>query len=357
MKIGIDVRKIEDTGIGRYIENLVENLLKMDTRHEYFLFFSPESANRFDYPESKVTKIIETSGKYSFREHLSLSSKAKSAGLDLFHSPHYVLPMFLKTKSVVTIHDLIHIIDPAFGLAQRAYAKFMIRSAISKAEALITVSEHTKSNMVEILGAPENKIHVIPNGGGADFERTTDEKLGEILDSLGLKKGYYLFVGSDRPHKNLKAVERVLDLMNDDTRFVIAGRVLDENKKIFSRFGKRALFMGAMEKEELQALYSGAEALLFPSYLEGFGLPILEAMACKTPVVTSNRSSMPEVAGDAARLVDPDDAEAMAAALDKIRSDKVYRNDLVAKGLERIQLFSWESMAAKTLDIYEAVGG
>ncbi|VAX24593.1 hypothetical protein MNBD_NITROSPINAE01-624, partial [hydrothermal vent metagenome] len=194
MRIGIDARKIEDTGIGRYIENLVDGLIAAESAHEYILFMEPSAIDRFKYLADRVQVVPETAGKYSLQEHYSLAKKASDMKLDLFHAPHYVLPFFLKTPSVVTIHDLIHLISPSFSVMEKIYAKFMIRSAISRASAIITVSNRTKSNLVLLLGADKEKISVIPNAGGADFARTPEDELAGKLEELGVEKGYYLFV-------------------------------------------------------------------------------------------------------------------------------------------------------------------
>lgn len=353
MRIGIDVRKIADSGIGRYTQNLIENLLKIDSLNEYILFFHPDDAQNYDYPGKNARKVIESAGKYSLSEHWALARQAQKHKLDIFHATHYVLPRFLKCRSVVTIHDVIHLIDPSFGFFARAYAKIMIRSAISKSDMIITVSSQTKDDLLSIFNAPVSKINVILNGGGSDFGPVTGDKLNRSLDEMGLERGYCLFVGSDRPHKNLKAAEGVLAAMRADTRFVVVGRIKQSEKKRYEKFGARVKFFEKVDKQKMEALYSGALALLFPSYHEGFGLPPLEAMACGTPVVASNRSAIPEVTGDAAELVDPDDISAMVRALEKIRDDGEERKRLVEAGAKRAEKFSWEKTARMTLEIYE----
>ena len=354
MRIGIDARKINDTGIGRYIASLVENLLRVDDKNEYVLFFDPKDAENFDDPKSRVTKIIEPSGKYSIAEHFSLPSKANRLGLDIFHAPHYVLPFFMKVPSVVTVHDVIHLLDPAFGLPAREYARFMIRSAIARARRVITVSDYTKRNLIGLFHTPSDKISVIPNGGGNGFVRSSDEDIKKTADKYGITPGYYLFVGSDRPHKNLKAVAETLRLMGNDSFFVVAGRVGDDSKKLFAGVEGRVRFIGQnIEKVEMAALYSGASALLFPSFHEGFGLPPLEAMACGTPVVASNASCMPEILGDSSVMADPLDYRLMADALTKLKNDPACRADYIAKGHERVRVYSWERVAKMTLEVYE----
>lgn len=355
MRIGVDARKIGDTGIGRYIENLVRNLLDIDRRNEYVLFMVPGDMGRYDFISGRAEQMAEASGKYSVTEHFSLPRKAAARGVELFHAPHYVLPRFMACRSVVTVHDIIHLLDRSFGLFARTYASMMIRSATAKADAVLTVSGHTRDNLVEKLGVPREKIVVAPNGGGSDFSRPPEDEIGHQLGKLRVSPGYFLFVGSDRPHKNLGAVEAALSRMGPDTRFVIVGRVGGKARARFDRFAGRAVFLDGLEKREMAALYSGATALLFPSYHEGFGLPPLEAMACGTPVVASNRSSIPEVVCDAAVPVDPDDSASIAAALGKIRDDAKFRDELAAKGYARVKAFSWEKTARMTLDCYERV--
>ncbi len=355
MRIGIDVRKISDTGIGRYIDNLVSNLARIDDQNEYVLFFATADMDRYIYTSDRIKKVEERAEKYSLMEHMALSRKASSLGLDLFHAPHYVLPIGMKMKSVVTIHDIIHLQDPAFGLAARAYARFMIRSAIKRSSAVLTVSEYTKKNLITEFNLSPGMIHVTLNGGGSDFAPLDDDSLKKAMGKLRLEPGYYLFVGSDRAHKNLNAVEKVLREMDEAARFVIVGRINDDNKRKYRQFDGRVTFFDNVRIDEMQALYTGALALLFPSYHEGFGLPPLEAMACGTPVVASNRSSIPEVVGASAILIDPDDAAGMAAALRKIRDDAIFRENLIAKGYHRAKQFSWEETARKTLAVYEEV--
>ncbi|HEB73248.1 MAG TPA: glycosyltransferase family 1 protein [Nitrospirae bacterium] len=353
MRIGIDARKIADSGIGRYTENLIEKLLEIDRLNEYVLFFQPEDSPNYDYPGGNVRKVIERAGKYSLAEHWALARQAEKLELDIFHATHYVLPRFLKCRSVVTIHDVIHLIDPSFGFIARAYARAMIRSAISRSEIVITVSNQTRDDLLSMFSAPPSKINVIYNGGGSDFLPIARDRLDRTLAGMGLEQGYYLFVGSDRPHKNLKAVEGSLGAMRADTRFVVVGRVKQSEKKRYEKFGARVKFFEKVDKQKMEALYCGTAALLFPSYHEGFGLPPLEAMACGAPVVASNRSAIPEVTGSAAILIDPDDIEAMARALGKIRDDMDERRRLIEAGVKRVAEFSWEKTARATLELYE----
>jgi glycosyltransferase involved in cell wall biosynthesis len=203
------------------------------------------------------------------------------------------------------------------------------------------------------MGVPQEKIRVIHNGGGEGFSRADDGAVDKLLGESGIGRGYYLFVGSDRPHKNLEAVAETLNLLSGDESFVIAGRVRDEAKALFAQFGERVKFINRnLDKDEMAALYSGASALLFPSFHEGFGLPPLEAMACGTPVVASNASCMPEVLGDSAIMADPRDYRAMAEGLMRLKNDAGLRAGYISKGRERLRKFSWEQAARMTLEVY-----
>jgi len=300
-----------------------------------------------------VQNVAAAAGKYSIREHWTLGALARLSGVDLFHEPHFTLPLYTPCRKVVTIHDVIHLLDPRVGAMQKAYARWMISSALKRADQVITVSNHTRENLVAMFGADPSRITVTYNAADSGFHPMEKESLDEELGRLGLRPGYFLFVGSDRPHKNIQAVAGVLSAMRADTRFVIVGRVAGAARAIFAPFHDRVVFVNNAGKKTIAALYAGARALYFPSYMEGFGLPPLEAMACGTPTVASNRSSIPEVVGNAAALVDPDDTAAAAAVLERIGGDEVFRDKLVADGKARAALFSWRETARKTLEVYE----
>ncbi len=353
MRIGIDVRKIDDTGIGRYIENLVENLLTLDEENEYVLFSSPEGLAKYNFPTGRVVEVIEASKKYSVSEHFTIPRKASKHQIDLFHSPHYVLPYFITQPSVVTIHDIIHLKDRTVGKFAKNYAHVMIGNAVRKSRRVLTVSQTTKNDLESYFNIDPVKIKVIHNGGGSDFHPTDTKELIAILEQMSIFVPYFLYVGSDRPHKNINAIASVMKHLDDKARFVIVGRVSEVVKQRFAKFGDNVLFFDNLGKPEMTALYTGASALLFPSYLEGFGLPPLEAMACNTPVVCSNRSCLPEIVGNASVLVDPDDHKTQAKELVRLVTNKPNRRRYVKLGQERVKLFSWLNTAKATMQCYK----
>ena len=355
MRIGIDARKISDTGIGRYIENLALRLLETDENVSLILFMAQADIEKFNFPEGRVGKVLATAGKYSLSEHWAMGRLAGKGRVDLFHEPHFTLPLYLPCKSVVTIHDVIHLLDPQVGKAQKIYARWMIGSALKRADHVLTVSEHSKQNLVDIFSCDPEKITVTYNGAGNEFSPAGKEDMDKELSRFNLLPGYYIYVGSDRPHKNLKAVAAAMALTPEDARFVIVGRAGQEARAMFAPYGERVAFINHVGVKTLTALYTAATALYFPSYMEGFGLPPLEAMACRTPVVCSSSSVMPEVVGDAAALVHPDDAEEAARLLTLLKRDKAFRESLIQRGKERIKKFSWDKLAGETLEIYRKV--
>lgn len=367
MRIGIDVRKIKDFGIGVYIENLVKNLLLLDHENQYVLFFDPKDIAEYSFPENQVEKVINRSGKYSLGELLTLSWQSSRRKLDLFFSPHYVMPIFLKCRKVVTFHDLIHLKFPEYfnRPGAQAYAKFMFAKTTKSADKIIADSHHTKKDIVEILKVDSGKIEVIYPAADEAFERLkSDEEVKVFREERGIKKDYILYLGSDKPHKNLKNTLLAFSQVagKTDLNLVICGVKSDKTRspmQIWNDIGlkERITFLDFIPQKELPLLYTGAKLLIFPSLYEGFGFPVLEAFSCGTPVVASNSSSIPEVAGDAAFLVNPSNVDSISAGILTVLNDRSIRLDLIEKGKKRVGLFSWREASERVLKIFrEAVG-
>lgn len=357
MKIGMDVRKIRDTGIGTYIRNLLGAMFEVDDRNRYVLFGYPEDREVIPCPREQVEWVWNRSGKYSVMEHLSLPWQARRCGVDLYHAPHYTLPYFVGCPSVVTIHDLIHLKFPE-NLPTRFhsfYARTMAGFAARRAKIVITVSNCSKDDIVSLLGVLEGKVRVIHNGVEEGFfhRSTAGKPDGE---------GYILAVSSLKPHKNLEGSIRAFSIVAD--RIPHNLRVTSETPPDGSplreliheeMLEERIEFLGHLDDDALKKLYAGASALLFLSHYEGFGLPILEAMASGVPVILSRTSSHPEVAGDAAILVEPGDVTYAASAIMRLVYGGVEREYYIRKGLERAKRFSWKETASKTLECYREV--
>jgi glycosyltransferase involved in cell wall biosynthesis len=285
----------------------------------------------------------------------------------LLHEPHYVLPVATRCRSVVTIHDCIHLMFPQYlpGRLAHLYARASMWHAAKKADRILTVSEASKRDILRFFDVPPDKVTVIYNGIDERFLSPPDEERMELVrQRYQLDHPFVLYVGNIKPHKNL---ERLLDAFArvrasglDELRLVIIGDELSKYPPLRQavhrhRLEKYVRFFGFQPYDTLAAFYRLARVFAFPSIYEGFGLPPLEAMACGTPVVTSNVSSLPEVAGGAALLVDPHDAASIAAGLQRAVTDSALRAELTAKGCARARQFSWQKSVASVHRIYMEV--
>ena len=330
MRVGIDCRKIADFGIGTYIRGL------LGAMPEIYVAFGPAG---IELP-SGVEHVIVDAPNYSLRELFVVGRAADAARLDLFHAPHYVLPQ-MRTPAVVTIHDLIHL---RRSVPQRLYARAMMRRAVRRARAVLTVSETVAQQLRATLNA--QKVVVTPNGVDAIFFATDPRP--PIPDPP-----FFLFVGNDKPHKNVDRLVAAFERSGTPMRLVLAGAE-------FSRFRnrERILCAGFVERNELAALYRSATALVTPSLEEGFGLPAAEAMACGTAVITSTAPALMELTGDAALHVDARDVDAIAGAIRHVADDAPLRAMLATRARDRARAFTWSECARRTRAAYaDAIRG
>ena len=356
MKIAIDVRKWRDFGIGTYVRNLVRYLARLDHETTYLLFCNPADEPTLRDLAANFVPVVDASARYGLREHISIPLKLKRLGAELLHSPHYVRPLFCTIPSVVTIHDCIHLLFPQYLPNRMAwrYAKFMMGSAIRRSALVFTVSEASRADILRFYPwADPDKVHVVPNAIDAELlQDPGEEEMERVRERYQIRGRFVLFAGNVRPHKNLERLIQAFALVrrqggHDDLGLVLSGDDV-------SRYGslRRAVeaagvrqevrFFGFVPPRTLAALYRMANVFAFPSLYEGFGLPPLEAMACGTPVVTSRLSSLPEVVGDAALLIDPYRVEEIARAISRILDEPELRALLVEKGHARARLFSWD---------------
>lgn len=366
-RIGIDVRKINDFGIGTHIQNIVKNMANIDSEHDFILFHHFSERDHLELDKSNFYHIVDRSPKYSLREHLSLPMKMKQYELDLYHSPHYVLPILHNCPTIVTIHDVIHLLFPHYLPSRMAhsYAKMMMFASTKAAVKVITVSQSSKRDIVRYLKIPPEKIEVIHNAVSDIFKPMDSHRLRKkIEENFGISGDYLLYVGNLMPHKNLKrliyAYYRLIRKLKFDVKLVIVGEGIPhyrELKMLTNDLGlkDKVMFLGFISKSWLPSLYNEAKVFVFPSQYEGFGLPPLEAMACGTPVVTSNTSSLPEVVSDAGLLIDPYNIDELVEAMERSITDQKLRHELIEKGLQRVKHFSWERSARQTLKIYKDV--
>jgi glycosyltransferase involved in cell wall biosynthesis len=362
--IAIDGRKYFDFGVGTYVQNLAAGISRSNSSHSYTLLVSSEDESRIQPP--KGWHVHATSlRKYSLGEMAFLGRESRQAGADLLHVPHYTLPLGLRRRSVVTIHDLVHVAFPQyFTRAQRTYAHAVLRHAVKAAGAVITGSHRAKADIVDLFRIDERRIHVIYHGIQSYFRKIDDRAtLQEFRDRFDLHRPFILYVGSIKPHKNIPALLKAFEKLfvtQKDLDLVFVGEWLYENKELSALVDglgirTRVRDLGRLPTEALVCAYNSAELLVLPSLYEGFGFTAVEAMACGTPAVVSNRGSLPEVVGDAALIVDPSKPGALESGLLSVLTDRALRKSLIANGRENIKRFSWDATAKETIKVYELV--
>jgi glycosyltransferase involved in cell wall biosynthesis len=367
VRIAIDARKLHEFGIGTNIRNLVLNLARIDADTDYVLLCRESDCVAVRQLGANFRAVAERARPYSLVEQVSIPMALRREHVDLFHEPHYVLPPLIHCRSVVTIHDCIHLMFPQYlpNRAAYAYAKAQIWAAASRADRILTVSEASKNDLLRRFRIPAEKITVIYNAID-DRLRVAPPRavMARVRERYQLDGRYVLYVGNIKPHKNL---ERLIDAFgrlraagHDDLTLVIIGDQITRYQGLRRAVHQHKLhghvrFLGFVAIETLAAFYRMASVFVFPSLYEGFGLPPLEAMASGTPVVPSNTSSLPEVTGDAACLVDPNDAESIYDGMARVLTDSAYRDALIERGYARANQFSWEASVRRTREIYAEV--
>jgi glycosyltransferase involved in cell wall biosynthesis len=367
MRIAIDVRKLHDFGVGTYVRNLVHWLARLDHESEYVLICRREDCEDIEQLGHNFRPMSDRSGNYSVAEQLSLPLDLTRVRADLFHAPHYVLPVLTPCRSIVTIHDCIHLMFPQYlpGRLAHTYARACFWIAANRSARVLTVSESSKRDIVRFFSIPEEKIDVIYNAIDDRFSHPSDEEqMTRVRERYQLHDRFLLYSGNVKPHKNLErlidAFARLRRLGCGDIKLLITGSEISRYatlRRAVHRYNlhKHVRFLGFLRPETLAILYRLADGFVFPSLYEGFGLPPLEAMASGTPVLTSNVSSLPEVVDDAALLVDPYDPEAIADGMRQILSDDALRERLICRGRDRAAAFSWEESVKRVLTIYRQV--
>ena len=365
-RIGIDARKLKDYGIGSYIRNLLEAIGRLPDSAAYRFRVYTRRADAEALPElpGHFEIVYDESPGYSVAELTRLPWRLLRDRLDLFHATHYVLPPLWKTRAVVTIHDIIHLLYPQFLPSRTAlfYARHMIRRALTRADRIITVSYNTRRDLVDYFQVPAARIDVIYNGVSPRFHTgIPPEETARVAAKLRIPTPYLLFLGGEKPHKNLQNVVRAFGKARREHSLphtlVLAGPLPSNPARLDALIAALDLSgavvrPGLVEDEDLPALYAGAEAFLYPTLYEGFGIPVVEAMACSTPVLTSSTSALQEIAGGHACLVDPMDVDAIADGLTLLATDEKARERYAALGRQRALDFSWDKAAAKTLEVY-----
>jgi glycosyltransferase involved in cell wall biosynthesis len=367
VRIGIDARKLHDFGIGTYIRNLLRELARIDTTTEYVLFCHPDDTGIAATLGENFRAVAERAGPYSVTEQISIPLAVRREKLNLFHAPHYVLPFLTPGRKVVTIHDCIHLMFPQYlpNRLSYTYARASLWTAAHKSDRIFTVSEQSKRDILKFFKVPPEKIIVTPNAIDDKFSVAPSEELVmQTRDRYQLSPSYILYVGNIKPHKNLvrliEAFHHVRRQGRAELELLIIGDEISKLQSLRRAVHKHQLhrhvrFLGYVPDKTLAVLYRLASVFVFPSLYEGFGLPPLEAMASGTPVVTSNVSSLPEVVGDAAVLVDPYSPEAIAEGILLVLRSNHVREELQARGIIRSQEYSWARSVQRVREIYGEV--
>jgi glycosyltransferase involved in cell wall biosynthesis len=368
VRIGIDARKLHDFGIGTYIRNLLRQLGRLDRQTEFVVLCRAEDRDALALTGENFRPVLESAANYSIAEQVRIPLALRREGVTLFHAPHYVLPPLVQCRSVVTIHDCIHLMFPQYLPSRMAlaYARTSIRLAARRATRVLTVSETSKRDILRFVDVEPDRIDVIYNAYDERFGiEPAEEDIVRVRERYQLHDEFVLYAGNVKPHKNL---ERLIDAFSlvrrrglDHLKLILIGDDISKYAALRRAVHQHQLhkyvrFLGYLPQEALAVMYRLAGVFVFPSLYEGFGLPPLEAMASGTPVVTSNVSSLPEVAADAAMLVDPYDPVAIADAIERVLTDEDLRGDLRRRGLARAHEFSWEQSVRRVHAIYTEVG-
>jgi len=365
IRIGIDARLYyyQPAGIGLYTKRLLEALAALDDANLYVVLQSRKENSALVRAPNLQPWPLWTPPHHRL-EQVTLPLELARLSLDLLHSPDFIPPFRWRGPVVITVMDLAFLRYPYLLTTDSLRYYGQIQRAVRRAQAILAISHSTRQDLIDLLAVPPEKVTVTHLAAGPEFQPVTEaDRLAAVRQTYGLPQDFVLFVGTIEPRKNLKTLLQAWTLLPGDLshyRLVIAGRKGWLHEEVFRLMNSLHLndavrFIGAVRPEDLPALYSAARLFVLPSLYEGFGLPVLEAMACGTPVVCSNTSSLPEVAGDAALLVSPDDPVAMAQAIAQALTDETLRAQLVERGLKRAAAFSWSITARQTLEVYRTL--
>lgn len=368
MRIAIDAHSV-GTGLGgneSYATHLVEALAEIDSVNQYTIYVTRrEAVSRFSNRWPNFTARTTLPHTPLIRIPLTLSAELRRNPVDVLHV-QFTAPPMAPCPVVVSIHDLsFEHLPETFKRRSRAQLRFTVRRSARSAAHILALSEFAREDIIATYGVNPDKVSVVPLAAPAHFGPVSDEKeLQRVRQTYGIEGDYILTVGSIQPRKNLRRLLEAYSVLRGTRpevklpKLLLVGKcawLYDETLRAIEQLevSNLVILTGYVPEADLPALYSGARCFVYPSYFEGFGLPPLEAMQCGTPVIVGNRTSLPEVVGDAAVLVDPFSVEAIAAAIEKVIRDSDLCRTLRVKGLERARLFEWRETARQTLAVYE----
>jgi len=373
MKIGIEGQRLfrkKKHGMDMVALELIKNLQKIDTQNEYVIFVKPDE-DKTCIPLAPNFKVVELGGgPYPSWEQFALPRAAEKEGCELLHCTSNTGPIICKVPLIITLHDIIYL--ESISLFKKSgtwyqkfgnmYRRWVVPPVVKKSMKVVTVSDFEKERIRKIMGLGDN-LTTIYNGVGEHFVKITDKDvLLKAKQKYKLPDNFMFFLGNTDPKKNTPNVLKAFADFNSrsETKYKLVMLDYEENAlmQVLNDIGHPELradivMTGYVPNMEMPEIINQCKVFLYPSLRESFGIPILEGMACGVPVVTSNTSSMPEIAGDAALLIDPYKPEDIVVAIEKILNDKVLRDSLCLKGIERAAQFSWKHMAEKYLELYK----
>jgi len=365
IRIGINARDLNKLsgGTQTFILNILNNLNKIINKEEIEIFYIHNSKRYHNYFENLRSIYINSNSKILF-DYLYIPLAIMKNKLDIFLFTKNIIPFFTKCKKILVIYDMGYFVKNlnAYGKLDQAYMKFMIPSSLKKADRVITISESTKKEILNYTKKAKNKIKVIYMACDNNFKSiNNNKKLIKIKNKYNLPDKFILFKGNITPRKNLTRIISAFDkILNQKNKFFL---VLTADKKGWMnkdvlkliKKHKKIKRLGHVRLNDMPALYNLAYLYLYPSLYEGFGIPILEAQACGCPVITSNISSMPEVAGKGAILINPYNVNEIAGAIKKVVKDKNLRKNIIKEGYKNVKKFSWKKCAQEILNICKEV--
>lgn len=371
MNIAFDLRFVNDhfPGIGRYAFSLASAFAALDTSHRFIFVVTQDAPARRSVPNTRYdlrgllrssrVRAVAAPPPFSVAGQIALPALLRLARVDVYHAPYYVFPYVgLPCPVVVTLYDIIpHLFPHESSLRARLFFDVSIRAALRSAQRIVTSSRCSRDDVVRVYRVPAARIDVVYGAADERFRPVEPKTVATVRARYRLPEVFALCVTSDKPHKNVDTLVKAWHLsatgQRDEAPWLILAGHRGRGSLTFDH--PRIRDLGAVVESDLPVLYASATLFVYPSRYEGFGLPPLEAMACGVPVICSHAGSLPEVVGDAALLVDPDDPQALAVAIDQAFADPTLRAALRAAGLKRTASFSWQRAAQEMMAVYERV--
>ena len=369
LRIVVDVRRVRDFGIGTYIRSLLHAMAAIDASDDYVLVALPGDVELFSsLPPNFQTTVYRRPDSYKFN-HLAFPWFLRRLAPNLVHIPLNQVPLFMMEPYVVTMHDMSRLLfETGSGLRMDA-RRILLRRGLLRAQRIIAVSETTRRDVRDALGIPEDRIRVVYNAPNPDFFLPATAERARILERYQIDYPFLLYAGNIRPQKNIPRLVEAFAVARErlsrhpiyrDLHLIVIGDEISlypsvRRAVVQTRVEKAVRFLGFVPFDALRVFFENAALFVFPSLYEGFGLPPLEAMATGTPVVASNVSSLPEVLGDAALLVNPENVFEIARAIQEGLLDEDLRVELIAKGKAQAARYSWDRTAREVLEVYREV--